>query len=280
MRWLTSILALLAVALIACGSSVHDAAPTATSPRPTTLSSPTTAPRAQQAAGKPYIVAISAGHGGTDNIGAVHHDASGTEDLIEKDVNLDIALRLDKLLRAGGYRTVLIRDGDHSLAETVPGDFNESVRRESQARTDKANAAGADILLLIHHNGSEDATQSGTEVYFNPDRSFGLQNQQLATDVYGSIIEALHNVGYETRPRGIMNDTGIGERFGVEHTFTLGESSDFRASQMPGIIMESLFVTNETEAALLQRDDVKDAIAQGYKTGVDRYFAWLASSGR
>ena len=77
-----------------------------------------------------------------------------------------------------------------------------------------------------------------------------------------------------------MNDTSIGERFGVDHTFTLGESPGFRASQMPGVIMESLFVTNDTEAALLHRDDVKDAIAQGYKTGVDRYFQWLESTGR
>jgi N-acetylmuramoyl-L-alanine amidase len=265
--------------LYACGSDSERASPTALSLRPTATALPQ-ATATQQAAQRPYVVAISAGHGGPDNIGAVHHDASGNEDLIKKDLNLDIALRLDKLLRAAGYRTVLIRDGDHSLAETVPGDFNESVRRESQARTDKANAAGADILLLIHHNGSEDATQSGTEVYFNPDRSFGLQSQQLATDVYDSIIDGLRAVGYETRARGIMNDTSIGERFGVEHTFTLGESPGFRASQMPGIIMESLFVTNDTEAALLQRSDMKDAIAQGYKTGVDRYFQWLESSGQ
>jgi N-acetylmuramoyl-L-alanine amidase len=247
----------------------------ATTPAPAASRAPASTPTRQAAQHKPYIIAISAGHGGPDNIGAVHKNAAGQVDLVEKDLNLDIARRLDKLLRAGGYRTVLIRDGDYSLAQTVPGDFNESVRRESQARTDKANAAGADILLLIHNNGSEDATQSGTEVYFDPDRSFGDKSATLARFVYDGILTRLYAAGYDSRRRGIMNDASIGERFGVAHTFTLGESSGFRPSQMPGIIMESLFVTNDTEAALLQRNDIRSAIAKGYKDGVDTYFQWL-----
>ncbi len=280
MRWLTAIFVAVVVVLAGCANS-NDYTPAETSTSaPATTRPPAAASTNEATRPKPYIVAISAGHGGPDNIGAVHHNAAGNIDLLEKDLNLDIARRLDKLLRANGYRTVLIRDGDYSLAETAPGDFTESVRRESQARTDKANAAGADILLLIHHNGSEDTTQSGTEVYFNPDRSFGERNQALAGFVYDSIIDSLRSAGYESRPRGIMNDSSIGERFGVEHTFTLGESEGFRASRMPGIIGEALFVTNDREAALLQRDDVRDAIAQGYRHGVDSYFAWLESSGR
>jgi N-acetylmuramoyl-L-alanine amidase len=282
-RWLAVIFVIGVTALTACSSSNDHAttAPTRTlTPKTTIQRSSAGTPAQQTPQHKPYIVAISAGHGGPDNIGAVHHNAAGQVDLVEKDLNLDIALRLDKLLRAAGDRTVLIRDGDYSLAQTVPGDFTESVRRESQARTDKANAAGADILLLIHSNGSEDAKQSGTEVYYNPDRSFGEKNKMLATYTYQSIIESLRSIGYETHARGIMNDTSIGQRFGVQHTFTLGESEGFRASQMPGIIMESLFVTNDREAELLQRDDVRNAIAQGYKGSVDRYFAWRESSGQ
>jgi N-acetylmuramoyl-L-alanine amidase len=273
-------------ALTACGAR-GDHAPTSTpayAPTQTNVAAatrpPTSQPTQPASQAKRYIVAISAGHGGPDNIGAVHHNTAGDVDLVEKDLNLDVARRLDALLRADGYRTVLIRDGDYSLAQTVPGDFTESVRRESQARTDKANAAGADILLLIHHNGSEDSTQSGTEVYFNPDRSFGDRNQAVAGFVYDSILDSLRSVGYESKPRGIMNDASIGERFGVEHTFTLGESAGFRASQMPAIIVEALFVTNDRQAALLQRDDVRDAVARGYKRGVDSYFAWLESSGQ
>jgi N-acetylmuramoyl-L-alanine amidase len=41
---------------------------------------------------------------------------------------------------------------------------------------------------------------------------------------------------------------------------------------MPGALGEALFVSNDTEAALLQRDDVKQRIAEGYRDGVEAYF--------
>lgn len=231
---------------------------------------PTSAPQ-------PHTVAISAGHGGPDNVGAVHLDAQGNVDLIEKDLNLDVARRLDALLRADGYRTVMIRDSDASLTQPGAGSI-DATRRESQARADKANAAGAGIVLALHFNGHKDPSQSGTEVYYNPDRSFGDRNQALARFVHDALIEGIRSTGYNVRDRGIMNDDSIGERFDQAHTFLLGEAAGFRATQMPGIICEPLFVTNDAEAALLQRDDVRQAIAEAYKAGIDAYFAWLEAA--
>jgi N-acetylmuramoyl-L-alanine amidase len=224
-----------------------------------------------------YTVAISAGHGGPDNVGAVHKNAQGEVDLVEKDLNLDVSRRLDQLLRAGGYRTVLIRDGDYSLTPAVPGDFAATTRNESQARADKANAAGADIILAIHHNGSDDPNASGTSVYYNLDRSFGAASGVLATDIYNEIIARLRDAGYDSPPRGVMSDsaTAAAALTGTGHTFLLGEVPGFRATNMPGMIGEALFVSNDTEAALLQRDEIRQAIAQGYKDGIDEYFSWL-----
>ncbi len=224
-----------------------------------------------------YTVAISAGHGGPDNVGAVHKNAQGEVDLVEKDLNLDVARRLDLLLRAGGYRTVMIRDDDYGLTPAVPGDFAATTRNESQARADKANAAGADIILAIHHNGSNDARQAGTSVYYNPDRSFGAASGVLATDIYNEIIARLRDGGYESPPRGVLSDsaTAAAALTGEGHTFLLGDVPGFRPTNMPGMIGEALFVSNDTEAAVLQRDETRQAIAQGYKDGIDRYFAWL-----
>jgi N-acetylmuramoyl-L-alanine amidase len=250
-------------------------------PSPSTMPPATAAPT-QVATAQPhaYTVAISAGHGGPDNIGAVHKNAQGQVDLVEKDLNLAVARRLDALLRAGGYRTVMIRDGDYSLATTVAGDFAQTVRNESQARADKANAAGADIILAIHFNGGE-PSQSGTAVYYDPDRSFGEQSKVLATSIYDAIIARLHAIGYDTQPRGVMNDSATAAgALARGHTFLLGEAPGFRSTQMPGMIGEALFVTNDSEAALLQRDDVRQAIAQAYKDGIDQYFSWLSAQGR
>jgi N-acetylmuramoyl-L-alanine amidase len=266
-----------ALALLAsCGSDANDAPSTQVPP---TARAASTSPAATATAvAQAHIVAISAGHGGSSNVGATHRDAQGNVDLIEKDLTLDVARRLDALLRADGYRTVMLRDGDYSLTEPGAGSI-DATRRESQARADIANDAGADVVLALHFNGHEDPSQSGTEVYYNPDRAFGEQNEALARYVHDALLGGLRSAGYESRDRGLLNDAPIGARFEQDHTFLLGQAPGFRVTTMPGIICEPLFVTNDTEAALLQRDDVLDAIAQAYKAGIDAYFAWLDARG-
>lgn len=260
----------LAAAVIAAACGREGTAPTATP-------APTARPASIATPPPGHIVAISAGHGGPGNSGAVHTNAAGEADLIEKDLTLDVARRLDALLRADGYRTVLIRDCDCALSTPVPGDLAESVRRESQARTDVANAAGAEALVLIHFNGSDDPAQAGTSVYYDANRPFGERSGQLATYIYEAVLARLHDLGYDARPGGVLSDglTAAAALTGTGHTYTLGEAPGFRASLMPGMIGEALFITNDAEAALLLREDVRQAIAQAYKDGLDHYFAGL-----
>ena len=280
----------LSVIVTACGggSGAKSVAVSTVTPGTVALASSTSAPTATGvvspatgaaaassgvAPGARHIVAIDAGHGGPHNIGAAHKDTRGREDLVEKDLNLDIARRIDRVLREKGYATAMIRDGDYGLSGFDDPDFTASVRGESQARADAVNKTGAEIMLIIHFNGSEDASQSGTEVYFDPDRPFGAQNRALAFSVHDALIAALRALPYDVRDRGVMDDAPIGMRFGQKHTFLLGEAPGFRASTMPAIIVEGLFVTNDREAALLQQDTIRDAIARGYAAGVDAYFA-------
>ncbi len=261
----------LPLAAAACsGGSAPVSTPTATS----TVAPETTASAVAEAtpATRPPLIAIDAGHGHPLNVGAAHHDAQGREDLLEKDLNLDIARRIDRLARAAGYRTLLVRDCDCGLSAYAGTDFNESVREESQARADIANAAGADIMLVIHFNGSDDKAQGGTEVYFNPDRAFGDKNLRLATALHDSVIAAIRAIPYDDRDRGILDDASIGMRFGQAHTFLLGESPGFRPLSMPAALVEGLFVSNDAVAALLMRDDVRETIARGYVDGVRAYF--------
>jgi N-acetylmuramoyl-L-alanine amidase len=243
---------------------------TATPPDASTTHQPGTA---APAAAQPHIVAISAGHGGPHNVGAVHKDASGNADLVEKDLTLDVARRLNAVLQQRGYRTVMIRDGDYSLSNNDTGELTTaSVRAESLARADVANGANADIVLALHFNGSEDASQSGTEIYYNPDRSFGQQNARLAMSVYDALLSGIRGLGYAVHPRGIMNDAPIGERYGQAHTFLLGDALGAHTTTMPGLICEPLFLTNEGDAELLKRDGTLRALAVAYADGIDAYF--------
>ncbi len=223
-------------------------------------------------------MAIDAGHGGPYYSGAAHSFPDGST-LIEKDLNLDIALRLDVLLKDAGYNAVLTRRGDYTLTAFDPSQYRASQRAELQARVDLVNEAAADILVSVHFNGSDDAGQGGTEVYYNPDRSFGLSSRALATYVRDALLTAIRDLGYDARDRGVRNDAEVGGDPTQPHSFLLGTDEGFRASLMPGIIGEALFVSNEAEAVLLMKDEARQAIAAAYKAGIDGYFNWLNGGG-
>lgn len=230
-------------------------------------------PATPAAASVRRVVAISAGHGGPRNVGATHTGADGRVDLVEKDLNLEIARRVDALLRARGYATAMLRDGDYALAPEASPGTTDGVRAESQARADAANAAQADVLLVVHFNGSEDRAQSGSEVYFDPDRPFGERSRRLASALHDQLVAALRALRYDVRDRGVKDDAAIAGRYRQPHTFLFGEAPGFRSTRMPAALVEGLFVTNDADAAMLLRDETRDAIARAYATAIDRYFA-------
>lgn len=222
--------------------------------------------------GQGKVICLEPGHGGPRNIGAVSRDPNGQVELVEKDLTLKLALLLAELLRADGYRVVLTRDGDFSLTPFL-GETTEAVRAESQARADVCNQAGADILVAVHFNGFDDPRLAGTETYFCPDRPFAQESRRLAQALQSHLVAAIREFGYAVPDRGLKNDAIIGSRFGQPHSFLLGENPGFlRPSQMPGVTVEALFLTNPQEAALLKNDLFLQVLANGYREGVREFF--------
>lgn len=103
---------------------------------------------AQSLCAKPFTVVIDAGHGGKDP-GAVGRVAR------EKDLNLDVALRLGKLIQNGydpqDVRVVYTRDKDIFIP--------------LQGRADIVNRAGADLFICIHTNSAENKSVTGAETF-------------------------------------------------------------------------------------------------------------------
>jgi N-acetylmuramoyl-L-alanine amidase len=219
--------------------------------------------------GPPYTVFLEAGHGGPNYIGAAN------QGLLEKDVNLDVSLRLAPLLQAAGYNVVLARNGDYTLGP-FPADTWENRRDEIQRRVDVGNNARADILVSIHFNGGPKYLQ-GLEVYYNPDRSFGTANWVLADNVRVGLVNHIRGTGYGIPDRGVKNDASVGGCPCNPHSWILGTNNGFRPSMMPGIIAEAMFLSNDFEAQLLWQPGMRQAIAEGYKAGIDAYFAWIQS---
>lgn len=224
-------------------------------PEPTQAPPPTPRP---PAAKKGKLIFVDAGHGGYDS-GAVHTGRDGRIDLMEKEVNLWIALKLAEMLRQDGYDVHLSRSIDSFM---VPGG---STPIELQTRVDEANRVGADLLVSIHHNGSLNSSLRGTEVYYCGHRGFASNNRRLAWLVQQGLVRNLRQAGYETVDRGIKDEAFLG------HFALLGPHMP-RTSRMPGILGEALFVSNDADAAALRRADIREAIARGYLEGIKAYF--------
>jgi N-acetylmuramoyl-L-alanine amidase len=296
MRLFAPALVLLAlIALTACSSgesstiaSTREAASATITPTPSpsplfvpmlpgATSVPTVAPPATPIPiyhGAPYTVAIEAGHGGPDWFGAGGYDADGNQ-LAEKDLALDTALRLDELLRDAGFETLLIRDGDFTLTPFDGADYRPSMIAETQARVEVANERRADILVSIHFNGSTYTALRGTETYYNPDRPFGAESYALASFVQAELLGALAGLGHDVNDRGVRNDAEVGGDPNNAHSYLLGTNDDFRPSLMPGIIAEALFLSNADDAARAAEEETRQALAEAFRDGVVAYFGWL-----
>jgi N-acetylmuramoyl-L-alanine amidase len=250
------------------------------------------------------LIVLDPGHGG-DETGA---HAFG---VVERESNLDFALRVEVLLVEAGYDVLLTRrtrERPVDVSEEFPDAPDFVVNRpDLQARVDLANEAGANIFVSIHSNGHGDARASGVEVYWSRERPHAEANRRLALALHESVLEALRvEAGYRAWDRGIREDTcwdisrWTGECEGLfllgpateiqrHRVVALGQSPEAlgfapgedvlrsRATEMPAALLELLFITNEWEAGVLKNEIARQAMALGIVQGIERYFAETAA---
>lgn len=188
---------------------------------------PLLAGQAHAAAPKVYI---DPGHGGTD-VGAVGNG------LREKDITLDLALRLNHILVVTyGYQTRLSRTGDTT--------------RSLASRTSDANAWGANIFVSVHINAG-----GGTGFESYRYTTTGSATQRLHSLLHSRIISSMRTVSAVT-DRGMKT-----ANFHV-----------LRETVMPAVLTENLFIDRVADANLLKRDDFRQAVATGHANGIRAFF--------
>ncbi|HEY3080964.1 MAG TPA: N-acetylmuramoyl-L-alanine amidase [Chloroflexota bacterium] len=236
------------------------------------------APGSTRAAEEPApLVAVDPGHGGRD-IGAVG-EANGRT-LVEQELTLVLARRLAELLRAGGYRTLLTRSDEASAnrGRDVNGDGVVDLADDLQARVDAANAAGAAVLVSVHFNGSTDHALRGPGAYYSPDRPFAARSRALAQQVMAAVDRGFRSAGRPVPPGSVHADADLGGG----PLFLLGPASGriARASAMPGVLVEGLFLTNPEDAARLADPTTIELLATAYAGGVAAYLGPPAARAR
>ncbi|TYP51333.1 N-acetylmuramoyl-L-alanine amidase [Thermosediminibacter litoriperuensis] len=177
---------------------------------------------------KNRIIVLDPGHGGSDP-GAVHSGVS------EKNLNLDIALRLKKLLEENGAKVLMTRESD--------------IYVNLYTRAGIANEVGADLFVSIHNNASSNAATSGTMTLYYPTP----EKKAFAQTVHKAVVETLGlpNLGLVERPNLVV----------------------IRETRMPSALVEVAFMTNKHDLALLQTEGFRQKVAEGVFKGIYNYLS-------
>ena len=219
------------------------------------------------------LVVLDPGHGGTQ-IGTAHAFPDRTV-LVEKDLNLKVALKTAEFLRQAGRQVLLTRTTDTQVnnpPRDVNGDGRLTLDDDLEARVDIANNSGAELFLSIHFNGSSNPDLRGSEVYYNGKRPFSDKNKKFAQMVLDNLLDSTKAAGFTVVNRGIKEDeraVGKGNSF-----YLLGPTDEDkpRATQMVGALVEGAFLTNDQDAEMLKQERFLDALARGYAQAVQQYF--------
>jgi N-acetylmuramoyl-L-alanine amidase len=205
----------------------------------------------QPKASKPFaVVVLDPGHGGQDS-GAM---CGG---VMEKDLTLDIARRVDRLLDSQGIATLMTRLGDSyvSLAD----------------RTAFGNRVNDSIFISIHFNEDNKPVASGVETYYAahqiaasstlaswlpflsrppPSNSPKPESQSLASFIQEALV---------VRTRSVDRGTQAKQFFVIANVTS------------PAVLIEGGFITNKDELSKLASEDYRDQLAAAVADGIVRY---------
>lgn len=221
------------------------------------------AARATANTGDKIIIAIDAGHGGQDP-GAI--GPGGTR---EKNVTIAIARKLRTLLNNDPmFKGVLTRDGDYFIS--VMG------------RSDVARKQNANFLVSIHADAAPNRSATGASVWVlsnrraNSEMASWLEQHEKQSDPYLSQavldLQFGHSqrVGYDVATSMINQLQRIGEihKRRPEHA-SLGV---LRSPDIPSVLVETGFISNNSEERLLASDDYQQQLAEAIYKGLRNYF--------
>lgn len=198
---------------------------------------------------KKKLVVIDIGHGGSDTGSIGNKDME--DELYEKEVNLEVGLKLRELLDQAGATYIFTRESDVS----VP----------LYDRPALANDNDADILVSIHNNSFDTEKPLGTEVYYyskvdeqgmDEGDLYGIYSKDIATIVQKEMIEILG-----TYSRGAKESKYL---------------AILRLSSMPAIIVEGAFMSNPKDLEMIRTTEFKEkyayAVAKGLITAINQAF--------
>lgn len=177
------------------------------------------------------VIVIDPGHGGSDP-GAV-----GITGLQEKEVVLDVSLRVADQLRAAGAEVIMTRETDVFISLVQRVAISES--------------AGADVFVSVHANAHPSSAIGGTETYYYHNKATSNASFKLASSLQHELVGAL----------GLRN-------IGVKYASFLV----IRQTSMPSALVELAFLSNAHEESLMRTNEFRQNAADAIVRGIKNYF--------
>lgn len=189
---------------------------------------------------QPQVIVVDAGHGGMDGGGV---GLGGTP---EKDLNLQIAKKLEKTLTEKGYQVIMTRTEDVSLHDDGKTTVRSQKNSDLKNRANIANQARAGLFVSIHMNKYESAEVKGAQVFFRKNDPTGAQYARSIMSEFKKIDSDNHRVEKELPNKNLT----------------------FSKLEIPGVLVECGFLSNEEELKKLQDEAYQQQIVDAIVLGI------------
>ncbi|KRU30228.1 N-acetylmuramoyl-L-alanine amidase [Clostridium sporogenes] len=207
-------------------------------------------------------IVLDAGHGGRDS-GAVSSKATGS--LHEADIVQKITIKLGNLLKSKGYNVIYTRD-------KVDNYNYPSVTQNLEDRINVANSIKADLFMSIHADSADSSSANG----------YGSHYSTYRPNLDNSGVYMQGDVWYDRTPCDAALKSKVLSQLIVNEMSSLGGSNRgiedhnlyvTRNALMPSVLVETGFVSNDTEVRKLNSDSYQNQIAQKLYNAITKLFS-------
>ncbi|MBR4973402.1 MAG: N-acetylmuramoyl-L-alanine amidase, partial [Clostridia bacterium] len=181
----------------------------------------------------PQII-LDAGHGGFDG-GAVANDGT-----VEKDINLNITLTLEKMLEQSGFEVVMTRTDDSSTESNSNDKIAKKKKSDLNNRLELMKKYDDAVFVSIHLNKFTTSAARGSQIFYS---SKVESSKNLADSIQNSIVEKIQ-----------PENTRVNKK-STSSTYILHNAT------VPAVIVECGFLSNKAELELLKNEEYQNKMA-------------------
>ena len=180
---------------------------------------------------------IDPGHGGRDS-GAISNT------FLEKDMNLELSLKLAKSLISKGATIYLTRDGDYDLSNST---INKK-RNDLYNRVKLINNSKCDMYISIHLNSSPSSKWNGIQIFYS---NILKENKVIAEVITNTLKDNMKNI------RDVKKENGY---------------YMYSKLKVPGVLVEAGFISNYNDNYKIRQTDYQDILINNITKGIEKYF--------